>query len=122
MLFPVVVMEVVILCIWGGNFPYVRMSVQRATGRSFQYFLTKISHKVYFNNISRYFFCFFEKINLKFSKNYFSTFWALKWTIGVIIGHNFRFNRYINMILVCILMFLGARNRMGIFLNLSYPI
>ena len=27
MLFPVVVMEVVILCIWGGNFPYVYVYV-----------------------------------------------------------------------------------------------
>ena len=55
MLFPVVVMGVVILCM-DGNFPVYDVSVQRATGRSFQYFLTKISHKVYFNNISRYFF------------------------------------------------------------------
>ena len=38
------------------------MYVQRATGRSFQYFLTKISHKVYFINISNYFFCFSKKV------------------------------------------------------------
>ena len=74
MLFPVVVMEVVILCIWGGNFPYVSVCVQRATGRSFQYFLTKISHKVYFNNISNYFFCFFEKSYFSFFWNFFRRF------------------------------------------------
>ena len=107
------------LCIWGGNFP---VSVRTATGRSFQDILTKISHKVHFNNISKYFFCFLEKKILKKKKINFSTFWALKWTIRVIIGHNFGFNRYINMILVPILMFSGARNLMGIFLNLSDPI
>ena len=103
-------------CVGGGReFSVVVVVVHRATGHSFQDFFVKISHKVHFNIISNDFFCFFKKINLRFSKINFSTFWALKWTIGVIIGHNFGFDRYINMILVPILMFSGARNRMGIF-------
>ena len=97
------------------------MYVQRATGRSFQDILTKISHKVHFNNISKCFLVFSKK-KFKRKKINFSTFWALKWTILVILPHNFGFDRYINMIVIPILMFSGARNRMGIFLNMSDPL
>ena len=50
MLIPVVIMAVVV-CVWVATFRCM-MSVRTATGRSFQDILTKISHKVHFNNIN----------------------------------------------------------------------
>ena len=59
----------------GCNFPCVYVCT-RCKNRNFHYFLMKNLHKVYFNNISRYFFLFLEKIvfsKKKIRKNPFMT-------------------------------------------------
>ena len=46
------------------------VSVHRPARQSFQHFYTKISHNVHFDNISNYFFCFFEKSYFSFGPHF----------------------------------------------------